>query len=303
MGFRQKKATGLALLAAALYALNAPFSKLLLGSVPPAMMAALLYLGAGGGMAAVGLLRRGPRQPLEGGRRYVLGMIVLDILAPISLMAGLSMSSAAHAALLNNFEIVATAVIALSLFGERISRKLWRGIALVTISCLILSFENLSSLTFSRGSPLILLACLCWGLENNCTRMLSSGDPLRIVVVKGFGAGAGSLLIALAAGERLEDLRAVPAALLLGFFAYGLSILCYVRAQRDLGAARTGAYYAVAPFVGALLSLAVFREPPGAAFWIALPVMALGTWFAAADGQEADGGEEALPAGTGRAGR
>ena len=217
MDVRQKRATGLALLAAVLYALNAPFSKLLLHNVPPAMMAALLYLGAGGGMAVVSLLRRVPRQPLEGGRRYVVGMIVLDIIAPISLMAGLSMSSAAHAALLNNFEIVATAVIALSLFGERISGRLWWGIGLVTVSCGILSFEDISSLTFSAGSPLILLACLCWGLENNCTRMLSSGDPLRIVVVKGFGAGAGSLVIALAAGERLESPAVIPAALLLGF--------------------------------------------------------------------------------------
>ena len=292
MDVRQKRATGLALLAAVLYALNAPFSKLLLHSVPPAMMAALLYLGAGGGMAVVSLLRRVPRQPLEGGRRYVVGMIVLDIIAPISLMAGLSMSSAAHAALLNNFEIVATAVIALSLFGERISGRLWWGIGLVTVSCGILSFEDISSLTFSAGSPLILLACLCWGLENNCTRMLSSGDPLRIVVVKGFGAGAGSLVIALAAGERLESPAVIPAALLLGFFAYGLSILCYVRAQRDLGAAKTGAYYAVAPFAGALLSLAVFRDPPGTAFYLALPVMALGTWFASTDGREEQYAEE-----------
>lgn len=282
----KRRATVLALLAAVLYALNAPFSKLLLSAVPPAMMAALLYLGAGLGMWLVSLLRRGGRQPLQGKRRYVAGMILLDIAAPISLMVGLRLASAAHAALLNNFEIVATAVIAMAVFAEPISPRLWRAIALVTVSCAILSFEDMSSFTFSAGSPFILLASLCWGLENNCTRMLSSGDPLRIVVVKGLGAGLGSLVIALAGGEKMPPLPAAAGALVLGFFAYGLSILCYVRAQRDLGAAKTGACYAVAPFVSALLALLVFRQSPGGAFFLALPVMAAGVTLTVLDSGE-----------------
>ena len=283
MAGEKRRAVLLALLAAALYALNAPFSKLLLSAVAPTMMAALLSLGAGLGMGAAGLLRRQRPEPLVGKRRYVAGMVLLDIAAPICLMMGLRTASAAHTALLNNFELAATAVIAMAVFGEPISPRLWRAIALVTAACAMLSFEDISSLTFSAGSPLILLASLCWGLENNCTRMLSSGDPLRVVVVKGVGAGLGSLVIALISGEPLPPAGLAGAALVLGFFAYGLSILCYVRAQRDLGAARTGACYAAAPFLSALLSLAVFRQMPNAAFFAALPVMAAGVALTVAD--------------------
>lgn len=284
----RRRAAALALLAAAFYALNAPLSKLLLSAVAPTMMAALLYLGAGAGMGVVGLLRGGRPKPLVGKRRYVAGMVLLDIAAPVCLMMGLRTASAAHGALLGNFELAATAVIARAVFSEPISRRLWGAIALVTAACAMLSLEDLSSLTFSGGSLLILLASLCWGLENNCTRMLSSGDPLRIVVVKGLGAGLGSLGIALAAGESLPPAELAAAALVLGFFSYGLSILCYVRAQRDLGAARTGAWYALAPFLSALLAVAVFRELPGAAFFAALPVMAAGVALTVQDSCRTD---------------
>ena len=287
MGNRQGKAIGFALLAAALYALSAPLSKLLLLSTGPAMMAAFLYLGAGAGMGAVGLFRRHSCR-ITGGRRYVVAMVVLDIAAPICLMAGLERTSAANAALLNNFEIVATAVIALFLFGEAISPRLWWAIALVTGSSMLLSMEGGGSFQFSTGSLLILLACLCWGLENNCTRKLSAGDPMAVVTVKGLGAGGGSLLVALLAGESLPTAGAAVGTAVLGFFAYGLSIFCYVRAQRDLGAARTGAWYAVAPFISVLLSLLIFREIPDVHFWAALPIMAAGAMLAVLDSQAAE---------------
>ena len=285
---RQGRAIGFALLAAALYALSAPLSKLLLLSAGPAMMAAFLYLGAGIGMGSIGLLRRHSCR-ITGGRRYVVAMVVLDIAAPICLMAGLERTSAANAALLNNFEIVATALIALFLFGEAISRRLWWAIVLVTCSSVLLSLEGTGSFQFSSGSLLILLACLCWGLENNCTRKLSAGDPMAVVTVKGLGAGGGSLLVALLAGESFPALEAVIGTAVLGFFAYGLSIFFYVRAQRDLGAARTGAWYAVAPFVSVLLSLIIFREIPDVHFWTSLPIMAAGAVLAVLDSQAVEG--------------
>ena len=279
-------AVGWAILAAALYAVSTPVSKLLLRDVPPTMMAALLYLGAGGGMLLLGIVRRGlgrgqAEQRLK--RRdlpFTVGMVVLDIAAPICLMAGLTAATPANVSLMNNFEIVATSLIALVLFREQISRRLWLSIGLITLSSMILSFEDNSSLRFSAGSLLVLLACVCWGFENNCTRMLSESDPLEIVVIKGLCSGLGSALIAFAAGERLPALPLVLAALGLGFLAYGLSIFFYVYAQRHLGAARTSAYYAVAPFIGAFLSLLIFRQWPERTFWIALPLMLLGTYFA-----------------------
>ena len=289
MNSKQKKATFFALLAAVLYAISSPFSKLLLNEIPEVMMAAFLYLGAGTGIFIAGFIRRltekkEKEQPLTRKELpFTVGMVALDIAAPIFLMIGLTMTTAANASLLNNFEIVATSVIALVVFKEAISKRLWLAIAFVTVSSIILSFEDMSSLSFSYGSIFVILACVCWGFENNCTRMLSSKNPLEIVVIKGFGSGLGSLAFSLALGEEIPNILYIVCALLLGFVAYGLSIYFYIYAQRDLGAAKTSTYYAVAPFVGAGLSLLIFRELPSISFIIALVIMMIGTFLASSD--------------------
>ncbi|MBQ8554835.1 MAG: DMT family transporter [Clostridia bacterium] len=283
-----------AILAAALYALNAPLSKLLLADVPPMMMAAFLYLGAGLGMFILSLARRASGHPSTEkhlSRRdlpYTLGMIVLDILAPIFLMIGLMRTTSANASLLNNFEIVATSLIALLIFKERISKRLWLAIGLIVLSSVLLTLEDTTSLQFSLGSVFVLLACICWGMENNCTRMLSSSDPQEIVVVKGLGSGTGAFIVALLSGEVLPLLSRIPMVLLLGFVAYGLSIYFYVRAQRSLGAARTSAYYAIAPFIGVLLSLVIFRQWPGMLFFAALGIMIAATVLVTKDQNETE---------------
>ena len=283
----QRRSIGYAVLAAALYALNAPLSKQLLATVSATMMAALLYLGAGLGMCAVRLGQRAlkaPRREQSLARAdlpYVAGMVALDIAAPIFLMLGLSRTTAANASLLNNFEIVATSIIALCVFGEAISRRLWAAIGLITLASVLLSVEGTESLSFSPGSLLVLLACVCWGFENNCTRRLSEKDPLEIVTVKGLGSGLGALGIALATGSGIPGVWQIVSALLLGFVAYGLSILFYVRAQRDLGAARTSAYYALSPFIGVGLSFLMGGAAPAPLFFAALAAMAAGAYLAA----------------------
>ena len=275
----------LAILAASLYAVNAPFSKILLNSMPSTLMAGFLYIGAGLGTAVIAILRKmsghsGLEETLTRTELpFTIAMIILDIAAPICLLLGLSMTTAANASLLNNFEIAATAFIALLVFKERISPRLWLGIIFVTVSCLILSFEDISSLHFTKGSLLVLLAACCWGLENNCTRKISSKDPLQIVLLKGIFSGGGSLAIGFMIGERIQELWSIPCTLLLGFIAYGLSIYTYVYAQRLLGASRTSAYYAIAPFIGVFLSLIIFQEIPGINFFIALVFMLLGAWL------------------------
>lgn len=288
-----KKATTtgilLAILAAALYAINSPFSKLLLDYMPSTLMAGFLYVGAGLGMGVIALIRRLQKAErteekiTKADLPYTLAMILLDIAAPIFLLLGLSYTTAANASLLNNFEIVATAVIALMIFKERISPRLWIGILFVTASCVLLSFEDVSSLKFSIGSLFILLACVCWGVENNCTRRLSSKDPLEIVLLKGVFSGLGSVIIGLCIGERITVLWSVFAVLAVGLVAYGLSIFFYVHAQRILGAARTSAYYAIAPFIGALLSLMIFRDLPQYTYFIALVLMIIGAWLCSSD--------------------
>ena len=284
---RSGRFVAFAVLAAALYALSTPISKVLLADVPSNMMAGLLYLGAGIGMGVVGAVRRaaGARSgddPLSrADASYVVAMVVLDIAAPILLMAGLSSSSAESTSLLNNFEIVATALVALVVFRESIGGRLWAAIALVTAACVVLSLDGMGSVSFSTGSLLVLAASVCWGIENNCTNRLSSKDPLQVVVVKGVGSGTGAFIVALALGDTLPEWHFVAAAMLLGFFAYGLSIFFYVHAQRGLGAARTSAYYAFSPFIGVAFAWAIFREAPTPLFVVALAVMALGAYLAA----------------------
>ena len=275
-----------AILAALLYALSTPLSKILLTSVSSTMMAAFLYLGAGIGMLIIGLIRkiigRNDKEKKLSARDipYTIAMVILDIAAPICLMKGLEISSAASVSLLNNFEIVATSLIAYVIFKEKISKKLWCAIVLITLSSIILSYEGIESFSFSRGSMLVLLAAVLWGFENNCTRAISDSDPLEIVVIKGFGSGVGSLITAMVIGESVPPADIIWQALLLGFASYGLSIFFYVYAQRTLGAARTSAYYALSPFIGVILSLVILSEVPHPSFYIALIVMAVGTYLA-----------------------
>ena len=268
-----------AVLAAALYALNSPLSKLLLSSVSPEMMAGFLYLGAGIGMFVMHVFRRNSNEKPLSKRDlpYTILMVLLDIAAPILMMTGLKSATAANASLLNNFEIVATSLIALIIFRERIGKLLWAAIVLIIISSALLSFEDMSAFSFSIGSIFVILACTCWGLENNCTRMISGKSPEEIVIIKGFGSGIGALIVALMLNVPFPSLSTIPLILLLGFASYGLSVFFYVYAQRYLGAARTSAYYALSPFIGSFLSFIILKEQPTLLYGIALAVMIAGT--------------------------
>lgn len=281
------KAIIYAFLAAVFYAINVPLSKVLLQEIGPTTMAALLYLGAGIGIGILSLVNKKNRAKSEKLTKtdmpFVIGMIVLDIAAPIFLMFGISYGSSANASLLGNFEIVATTVIALLFFKEAVSKRLWSAIALITLSSILLSFEGADSFQFSYGSLFVLLATICWGFENNCTRNISSKSTYEIVVLKGIFSGLGALVIALIKKEAMPGAGYIFMGLLLGFVAYGLSIFLYVRAQNVLGAAKTSAYYAVAPFVGAFLSFVFLREQLSWMYLAALIVMIAGSILVVTD--------------------
>lgn len=286
----QNMAILLAILAAALYAISTPVSKVMLQVVPPTMVAAFLYLGAGIGVGTMMIIRQERKRPSSEERLhrrdipYAAAMVVLDIAAPILMMYGLKTCSAANTSLLNNFEIVATAIIALLFFGEAVTKRLWTAIVFVTAASILLSLDDGNigdALTFSRGSLLVIGATICWGLENNCTRQIADRDPMEIVTIKGFGSGLGALAIAFAVGEHLPDWQHLAVILLLGYVAYGLSIYCYTYAQRTIGAAKTSTYYALAPFIGALLSILILGEPVTFTFITASVIMAVGCWIAA----------------------
>lgn len=151
--------------------------------------------------------------------------------------------------------------------------------SLITFSSILLTVDDPMALKFSFGSFLVILACICWGFENNTTRKLSIKDPMQIVNIKGFGSGIGSLIIALESRALSYNPIYILLALLLGFGAYGISIYFYILAQRDLGAARTSAYYAVAPFIGVLISFLIFGTNLSSIFIVALVIMVFGTYF------------------------
>ena len=281
------KAIMFAFLAAVFYAINVPISKVLLQHVGPTTMAALLYLGAGIGIGMMSLFNKKDREKAESLTKaelpYIVGMIVLDIAAPILLMLGISYGSSANASLLGNFEIVATTVIALILFKEAVTKRLWLAIGLITLSSILLSFEGTDSFHFSYGSLLVIMATVCWGLENNCTRELSSKSTYQIVMLKGLCSGLGALVIALIKRESFPGIGYIAIALALGFVAYGLSIFMYVRAQNVLGAAKTSAYYAVNPLIGALLAFVFLSESLSWMYVIALIVMVIGSALVVVD--------------------
>lgn len=282
-----KKGIIYAILAAVFYGVSIPFSKILLVKLSPQMMAALLYMGAGMGMLIVNKCAK-EKNEMRLERKdlpYIIGTITLDILAPMLMMLGLVTADPSSASLVNNFEIVVTSIVALFIFGENIDRKTWMIIALIIAASFVLSIEDIGEFKLSLGLIYVIGATICWGFENNCTAQISDKNPIQIVIIKGFGSGIGAFIIAVASGAISGNYVYIIGGLLLGFFSYGLSVLFYIYAQRDLGAARTSAYYAVAPFVGVVFSWILLGQNLSLQFFVGLIIMICATYLMTRDGQ------------------
>lgn len=271
-----------ALLAALFFGASAPISKLLLGDVPPILMAAFLYIGSGTGISLIKLYQRLTSKQKEAGIKspdvkWLAGAIISGgILAPIILMISLKNTPASMASLLLNFEGVGTTLIALFFFRESISRRALAAIFAITLASIFLSTNFQSGFGFSLGALGILLACVLWGLDNNLTRNISAKDPLTIVAWKGLVAGAFSLILGLILGQQAPALITILSILLLGFISYGLSTMLFIYSMRGLGAARTSALYGTAPLAGVLLSILIFKDPITFLFGIATVLMVAG---------------------------
>lgn len=267
-----------------MFGAGAPFSKLLLGGVQPLLLAALLYLGCGLGVLAFklfSLLFRKSRVREASLKKkdipWLIGVVLAGgVAAPIILMFSLQATPASTASLLLNFEAVSTALIAALIFKEALGKRVWIAVSLITAACVVLTLDVSGGWGLSLGMLGILGACVLWGLDNNLTRNISSKDPLVITIVKGFGAGLVSLVLALVTGASFPGLVHTALALLLGAFSYGISIVLFIYAMRHLGAARAGAFFGTAPFIGSLISIFIFAEVPTLQFIISLPVMLIG---------------------------
>ena len=277
----------LAILAAILFGASTPFAKLLLGETDSIVLAALLYLGSGIGAGLLVASQKflGRSRPVEAGIHradvpWLAGAVLTGgVAAPIILLLGLKNTSAASASLLLNFEGVATTLIAALVFKEAIGKRTVYAVSLITLASILLTWQASAAWEFSAGALGILGACFLWGLDNNFTRNISAKNPLVIVAVKGLAAGAFSLLLAFFLGKPLPGVMHILWALLLGFICYGLSIALFILALRNLGAARTSTLFGSAPFVGMLISLAIFRETPQGLFFFSLPLMVTGAWL------------------------
>ncbi len=280
---------GTALIAALLFGASTPLAKLLLTDTSPWMLAALLYLGSGLGLAALRASRRlrsaeaAPSRLQAGEWRWLAGAIVAGgVAAPVLLMYGLSHMPAAGASLLLNAESVFTALLAWFAFRENFDRRIALGMVAIVAGSVVLSWPGQGArLDWASLWPglAVLGACLGWGLDNNLTRKVALADAGFIAMSKGLAAGSVNLLLALALGAHWPSLNITLAAGLLGFASYGVSLVLFVLALRHLGTARTGAYFAVAPFFGALLAVGLLGEAPTHALLLAGGLMALGVWL------------------------
>jgi drug/metabolite transporter (DMT)-like permease len=252
-----------ALLSAALFGVSAPFAKVLLGEVSPWLLAGLLYFGSGLGLVVVRLIWRSKEAELSRNDLPWLAAAVLSggIVGPVLLLFGLAQSSASEAALLLNLESVLTLVMAWVIFKENVDRRLMIGAIAIVAGAVIPSWPEDASLGLNWGPLLIAGACLAWAIDNNLTRKVSAADPMQIAMVKGLVAGFANVAIAMMLGASLPAAGTIGQAGLIGFFSYGISLTLFVLALRHLGAARTGAYYSLAPFIGAGAAILLLSEP------------------------------------------
>lgn len=274
------------MIAAALFGASAPISKLLLGEIAPTLMASFLYLGSGIGLFLLRYFRKLDTRFSDEARLtkndwpwIISAVLVGGIAAPIVLMFSLKNTPASTASLLLNFEGVATTVIAVAAFKEAVGKRIWMAVLLITTASILLSWDSSGQWGFSLGAIGVLSACVLWGIDNNFTRNVSAKDPLSIVTIKGLSAGTFSLILSVSLGFSLPSFKFVLLAMVLGFFSYGLSIVLFIRAMRELGSARTSALFGTAPFVGAALSLLLFRESQGMLFFLSFPIMIIGAVF------------------------
>ena len=274
-----------ALLAALLFGASTPLAKALLRGVPSQVLAGLLYLGSGVGLGVLWLLRRRARHASEASlaRRdlpWLLGAIGFGgVLAPLLLLGGLTKTPASAASLLLNLEGVFTALLAWFVFHENVDGRVALGMVAIVAGGALLTWDGRLESGGLRGPLAITVACACWAIDNNLTQKVSASDPLQIASLKGGVAGGVNLVTGLLLTGVVPSVPRAAGALVLGFFGYGLSLAFFVLALRNLGTARTGAYFSTAPFVGAVLSVILWREPVTRPLLAAGVLMAVGVWL------------------------
>jgi drug/metabolite transporter (DMT)-like permease len=271
-----------ALVGAALFGASTPLAKVLVGAIGPLTLAGLLYAGSGAGLGAWLVLRAWMRPAVErtklapADRKWLAGAVVSGgVVGPVLLMFALSAAAASTVSLLLNLEGVFTALLAWFVFRENFDHRVVTGMLLIVCGGVLLSWPS-GAISTSLPALAVAGACLCWAVDNNLTRKISAADPVQIAAIKGLAAGAVNLCAATVFGAALPAVGPALAAAAVGLLGYGVSLALFVVALRLLGTARTGAYFATAPFIGAAASFWLLGEAPDALFWIAAALIAAG---------------------------
>ncbi len=296
VNFHSSPGIAAALIAAALFGASTPLAKLLLGEVNPWLLAGLLYLGSGLGLFLYRRLTQASKVVLPKAEIGWLSGAILagGVIAPVLLLVGLSAMPAVGASLLLNAEGVFTALLAWFVFRENVDLRIAIGMFAIVAGAVVLSWSSEASIGSIWPTLAVLAACLMWGLDNNLTRKLSLNDATWLTCVKGLIAGSVNLSLALLLGIKLPNIELVASALLLGFLAYGVSLSLFIIGLRHLGTARTGAYFSIAPFFGAVLAVILLGEPITPALLIASGLMALGLWLHLTESHSHEHHHEAL---------
>ncbi len=302
-GVRSKqRGVGVALLAALFFGLSTPLAKSVSPLVEPVLLAGLLYLGSGIGLAIFFLIRQtrkntAPREASlkRADAKWLSGAIFTGgVLGPVLVMWGLAQTPASTASLLLNLEGVFTALLAWFVFRENFDSRIAWGMALIAIGGFCLSWSGSTQIGIPWGSLAIIGACFAWGLDNNLTRKVSAGDPVQIAMLKGLVAGSVNTILGLSLGMKLPGASTLLAVAAIGLFGYGVSLTLFVLALRHIGTARTGAYFSTAPFVGAAVAVAFFGDSLSVGFIFAALLMAAGVWLHLTERHEHEHHHEAL---------
>jgi len=280
------------LVSAFLFGVSVPFAKILVYDIPPVPLAGFLYLGAFLGLSLYSAVRMKSRHVLEHKSAsiekkdipWLIGAIIAGgVIGPICLMIGLTLVSGFTASLLLNLEGLCTALIAVLLFKEHASMRVWVALCCMTIAGVFLTWDTREGVFTVMGALLIIFAMVCWGIDNNLTRKISDKDPVTIAKIKGLAAGTASLTLALILGVKITWDYKIAMALLLGALSYGISLVFFIKALKDLGSLRTVLFFSSAPFIGAIASLLILREWIGWTMFPAMTLMIVGVWLTAGE--------------------
>lgn len=276
-----RRGGSLAIAAALLFGFSTPAAKAIVGNVHPLLLAGLLYLGSGIGISIIILLgQRHGVKLRQADVPWLLATVVFGgALGPALLMWGLTQTTGSAASLLLTLEGVFTALIAWLIFREPFNRRIGLGMASIFVGAVMLALRTPSGHAGTLGALAVAGACLAWAIDNNCTSKIADVDALTLASIKGVVAGVVNTALALAATRHFPALGLVGASALVGFFGYGLSLVLFVLALREIGAARTGAYFSTAPFIGAVVGLVALREPLSIALVTAGILMGLGVYL------------------------